>query len=239
MGLEEAGRQARFHPLEEAGVRQDLSLLSDQDLYLFNEGTHLRLWEKLGAHLVDDGVYFAVWAPNAERVSVMGDWNAWDPATHPLHPRATSGVWEGFVPGVGHGARYKYHVASRLEGYRVDKADPYGFLHEEPPHTASRVWSLEYAWGDGAWMAQRAARDAREAPMSIYEVHLGSWRRSPDTPTLALGYRDLALPLAEYARDTGFPHVALLPLMEHPVYGSWGCQIKCYFAPKAPYRTPP
>ena len=147
-------------------MRDDPSLLSDQDLYLFNEGTHLRLWEKLGAHPVDGGTYFAVWAPNAERVSVIGDFNDWDPERHPLRSRDRSGVWEGVVPGVSRGARYKYRVTSRYGGYRVDKADPLGLYHESPPQTASRVWSLEYAWGDGTWMADRGARDAHHAPMS-------------------------------------------------------------------------
>jgi 1,4-alpha-glucan branching enzyme len=219
-------------------VHDDLSLLSDQDLYLFNEGTHVRLWEKLGAHPVEGGAYFAVWAPNAERVSVVGDFNGWDPSRHPLRSRDRSGVWEGVVAGITRGARYKYRVASRYGGYRVDKADPLGLLHEAPPQTASRLWSLEYDWGDGAWMAARAARDAHEKPVSIYEMHLGSWRRSPETPNLPLGYRDLAEPLAAYARDTGFTHVELLPLMEHPFYGSWGYQIGGYFAPTARYGTP-
>ena len=216
----------------------DLTLLSDQDLYLFNEGTHLRLWEKLGAHPVDGGVYFAVWAPNAEHVSVIGDFNDWDPARHPLRPRDRSGIWERVVPGVDRGTRYKYRIASRYGSYLVDKADPLGLFHEAPPQTASRVWSLEYPWGDGRWMADRAAHDAHQAPMSVYEVHLGSWRRSPETPNLLLGYRDLAEPLAEYVCDSGFTHVELLPLMEHPFYGSWGYQITGYFAPTARYGTP-
>jgi 1,4-alpha-glucan branching enzyme len=219
-------------------VRHDPSLLSDQDVYLFNEGTHLRLWEKLGAHLVEGGVRFAVWAPNADSVAVMGDWNDWDHASDQLHARGSSGIWEGFVAGIGRGERYKYRVTSRYRAYRVDKADPFGFLHELPPQTASRVWSLEYAWGDDAWMAHRADRDAHEAPMSVYEVHLGSWRRSPETPDLPLGYRDLAQPLAEYARDLGFTHVELLPIMEHPFYGSWGYQTTGYYAPTSRYGTP-
>jgi 1,4-alpha-glucan branching enzyme len=219
-------------------VHDDLSLLSDQDLYLFNEGTHVRLWEKLGAHSVEGGAYFAVWAPNAERVSVIGDFNDWDPSRHPLRFRDRSGVWEGVVAGITRGTRYKYRVASRYGGYRIDKADPFGLLHEAPPQTASRLWSLEYVWGDGAWMAERAARDVHGKPVSVYEMHLGSWRRSPETPNLPLGYRDLAEPLAAYARDTGFTHVELLPLMEHPFYGSWGYQITGYFAPTARYGTP-
>jgi 1,4-alpha-glucan branching enzyme len=219
-------------------VRDDSSLLTDQDLHLFNEGTHLRLWEKLGAHVVEGGVFFAVWAPNAELVTVMGDWNGWSPSSHPLRPRGSSGIWEGVVPGIGRGERYKYHVVSRYHGYRIDKADPMGLLHEAPPLTASRVWSLDYDWGDHEWMAGRGRRDPHEAPMSVYEVHLGSWRRSPETPHLPLGYRELAVPLAEYARDLGFTHVELMPVMEHPFYASWGYQLTGYFAPTARYGTP-
>ena len=219
-------------------MRYDVTLLSDQDLYLFNEGTHGRLWEKLGSHPVEGGVYFAVWAPNAEQVCVMGDWNGWNPSSHPLRSRGSSGIWEGVVPGLGCGVRYKYRIASRYGGYRVDKADPFGLLHEVPPQTASRVWSPDYTWSDAGWMARRGTGDALEAPMAIYEVHLGSWRRSPETPHLPLGYRDLARPLAQYASDLGFTHVELLPIMEHPFYGSWGYQITGYFAPTSRYGTP-
>ena len=219
-------------------MRYDLTLLTDQDLHLFNEGTHLRLWEKLGAHPVEGGVAFAVWAPNALEVSVMGDWNGWNPSSHHLHARGSSGIWEGVVPGIGHGEHYKYHIVSRYHGYRIDKADPMGLLHEAPPQTASRVWSLDYDWSDHDWMATRGARDLHEAPMSVYEVHLGSWRRSPETPHLPLGYRELAVPLAEYARDLGFTHVELMPVMEHPFYGSWGYQVTGYYAPSARYGTP-
>ncbi len=224
--------------LQRRPVRYDTTLLTDQDLYLFNEGTHLELGAKLGAHLVADGVYFAVWAPNAEQVCVMGDWNGWNPTSHALRAREGSGIWEGVVPGLGRGERYKFRIMSRYRGYRIDKADPFAVYHEEPPHTASRVWSLDYAWGDEAWMARRAARDAHSEPMTVYEVHLGSWRRSPETPHLPLGYRDLAQPLAEYARDLGFTHVELLPVMEHPFYGSWGYQVTGYFAPTSRYGTP-
>jgi len=219
-------------------VRYDVTLLTDQDLHLFNEGTHLRLWEKLGAHPVEGGVAFAVWAPNAVEVAVMGDWNGWNPSSHPLHARGSSGIWEGVVPDIARGERYKYHIVSQYHGYRIDKADPVGVYHEVPPQTASRVWSLDYAWTDHDWMAARGARDLHEAPMSIYEVHLGSWRRSPETPHLPLGYRELAVPLAEYARDLGFTHVELMPVMEHPFYGSWGYQVTGYYAPSARYGTP-
>jgi 1,4-alpha-glucan branching enzyme len=231
-------RHVRRRGLEGPPVRYDVSLLSEQDLYLFNQGTHLRLWEKLGAHCVEGGVYFAVWAPNAERVGVMGDWNGWDPTSHPLRPRDSSGIWEGIVPGIGRGERYKFGVASRYGGYRADKADPFGVLHEEPPRTASRVWSLDFPWSDDAWMHSRADHDAHVAPMAVYEVHLGSWRRSPETPHLLLGYRELAEPLARYAQDMGFTHVELLPVMEHPFYGSWGYQITGYYAASSRYGTP-
>jgi 1,4-alpha-glucan branching enzyme len=218
------------------------SALSDQDLYLFNEGSHLRLHEKLGAHPCTlDGVRgtrFAVWAPNAEFVSVPGEWNGWDRERDPLHPRGSSGIWEGFVPGVGPGALYKYHVRSRQHGYRVDKADPFAFHHEVPPRTASVVWELDYAWGDKDWMEARAPRQALTAPMTIYELHVGSWRRVAAEGWRSLSYRELALPLAEHVTALGFTHVELLPVMEHPFFGSWGYQTTGYFAPSSRYGTP-
>ena len=223
-------------------VRHDVSLLTDDDLYLFNEGTFLRMFEKMGAHpLTVDGVtgtYFAVWAPDSERVFVMGDFNGWHQESHPLRARGSSGIWEGFVPGVGHGATYKYHVQSRYHGYRVDKADPVGFWHEIPPRTASKVWTLEYAWTDAAWLASRAQHDLHVRPMSIYELHLGSWRRDPAEPGRLLSYREVAPMLAEYVHHMGFTHVELLPIMEHPFYGSWGYQTTGYFAPSSRYGTP-
>jgi len=208
--------------------RREITLLNDQDLYLFNEGTHLRLHEKLGAcPLTVEGVkgtYFAVWAPNAEQVFVMGDFNAWDKTSHPLRPRGQSGIWEGFVSGAGEGAVYKYHLISRYNGYRVDKADPFACYTEAPPKTASIVWDLEYTWGDKDWMAGRSRCAALEAPIAIYEVHLGSWRRVPEEAHRPLTYRELAPKLAEYVRQMGFTHVEFLPVMEHPFYGSWGYQ---------------
>jgi len=222
-------------------VRYDLTLLSDQDLYLFNEGTHFHLYDKLGAHPVTvggDGTYFAVWAPNAERVSVMGDFNGWDPAPAPLRSRGASGIWEGVVPGVGPGARYKYHIASRYLGYRVAKADPLAFWNEVPPQTASVVASLEYEWNDQEWRAARARRQGLDAPMSIYEVHAGSWRRVPDAGNRSLSYRELAPLLADHVQAMGFTHVEFTPLMEHPFYGSWGYQITGYFAPTSRYGSP-
>lgn len=218
------------------------SLLTDGDLYLFNEGTHFRLHEKLGAHplTVDgqSGTSFAVWAPDAARVSVMGEFNGWKKDSHKLSPRGHSGIWEGFIPGVEKGARYKYHIESRYGGYRADKADPFAFYQEKPPGTSSIVWDTGYAWGDGEWMSTRHGRNALEAPMSIYEVHLGSWRRVAEEGHRYLTYREMAPLLVEYVTQMGFTHVEFLPVMEHPFYGSWGYQITGYFAPTSRYGTP-
>ncbi|MCC6640612.1 MAG: 1,4-alpha-glucan branching protein GlgB [Deltaproteobacteria bacterium] len=218
------------------------TMLTQEDLYLFNEGTHVRLWEKLGAHPIragqTEGTCFGVWAPDAEAVSVLGDWNGWRPGVDSLHARASSGIWEGFVPGVAAGAHYKYHVASRYHGFRAEKADPFAFHAEVPPRTASVVWPLDYEWSDGAWMAQRSRHNALGAPISIYELHLGSWRRVPGDRHRWLGYREIAPLLADYVLDMGFTHVELLPLMEHPFYGSWGYQTTGYFAPTSRYGTP-
>jgi len=218
------------------------SLLTDDDLFLFNEGTHYRLYEKLGARPAsrggERGVYFAVWAPNANHVSVVGDFNGWQKGRHPLRVRGSSGIWEGFIPGVGAGERYKYHIGSHHQGYTVDKADPFGFFHEVPPKTASIVHDLRHAWGDAEWMARRAEANRHDRPISVYEVHLGSWMRSPDHPDRFLSYRDLAPRLADYCRRMGFTHVELLPVMEHPFYESWGYQTTGYFAPTSRYGTP-
>jgi 1,4-alpha-glucan branching enzyme len=223
-------------------VAHDFTLLSDVDLHLFNEGTHYRLYDKLGSHLVTaagvKGTYFAVWAPNAEQVSVIGDFDGWDKTAQPMRPRGQSGIWEGFVPDVGQGALYKYHVASRHSGYQVDKADPFGFAYEIPPRTASVVWPLDYRWGDHIWMASRGDRNALNAPIAIYEVHLGSWLRVPDEGYRWLSYRELAHRLATYVTRMGYTHVEFLPVMEHPFYGSWGYQITGYFAPTSRYGTP-
>jgi 1,4-alpha-glucan branching enzyme len=230
-------------PVARAGkARSGSPLLTEQDLFLFNEGSHLRLWEKLGSHIRtldgEDGTSFAVFAPNAKAVSVIGDFNGWDAARHPLAPLAESGIWEAFVPGVGKGAVYKYHVASRLGGYRVDKADPYAVRDEVPPRTGSVVWDLEYRWRDQKWMAARAEKQKAAAPMSIYEVHLGSWRRVPDENNRPLTYREAAGALAHYAREMGFTHIELLPVMEHPFAGSWGYQTTGHFAPTSRFGTP-
>jgi 1,4-alpha-glucan branching enzyme len=222
-------------------IRHDVSLLSEDDLYLFNEGRHFQAYTKLGAHphQAEDvaGTYFATWAPNAHLVSVIGDFNGWQPGAHPLLARGQSGIWEGFVPGVAKGEIYKFHVESRHMGYRVDKADPYGFWHETPPRTGSVVWELDYRWDDGQWMANRRARNSLDAPISIYELHLGSWRRNveEDRP---LTYRELAEPLADHVTAMGFTHVEMMPVMEHPFGGSWGYQVTGYFAPTSRFGTP-
>ncbi len=210
--------------------------LTDYELYLFGEGTYFRAWEKMGAHeaVVDgiEGTHFALWAPNAEYVAVVGDFNNWDDSAHPLTCRGNSGVWEGFIPGVRQGALYKYAIRSRYLGYRVLKSDPYAFYTECPPHTASIVWNLSrYRWHDDEWMAARRRIRPHEAPMTIYEVHMGSWRRG-------CSYRELAVQLAQYVTSMGFTHVELLPPMEHPFNGSWGYQITNYFAPTSRFGTP-
>ena len=223
-------------------VRYDVSMLSNDDLFLFNEGSHYRLYEKLGAHpmTVDgvEGTHFAVWAPNAKRVSLVGDFNSWDKSSHPLCPKGQSGIWEGFIPGVGKGTIYKYYVVSHHRGYCAEKADPFAFYSEMPPKTASIVWDLDYNWGDRTWMEKRRAHNALDAPISIYEVHLGSWRRVLEEGNRHLSYRELAPRLAEYLKQLGFTHVEFLPVMEHPFYGSWGYQSTGYFAPTSRYGTP-
>ncbi len=212
------------------------SRLTADDLHLFNEGTHTRLHHKLGAHLIPDAVYFAVWAPNAQSVSVIGSFNDWRPDDFLLSPVQNSGIWEGVVPNVEVGQSYKFHIRSRFNGYVVDKADPLAAYSETPPSTASRVWDLTYTWSDGDWMESRAARQSHTAPLSIYELHVGSWRWSQENRPLT--YREMAEPLADYVQDLGFTHVELMPIMEHPFGGSWGYQTTGYFAPTARYGTP-
>ena len=225
-----------------AGAAQS-SLLSDYDIHLFRQGQHFGLYGKLGAHFMTrngvSGTQFAVWAPNASAVSVIGDFNAWQEAANRLQPRVdNSGIWEGFVAGVAPGALYKYRIKSHHGGYTVDKADPFAWRSEVPPRTASIVWSLDYKWGDGEWMARRAQANSLSAPISIYELHLGSWQRVPEEANRILSYREIAPRLVNYLRETGFTHVELLPIMEHPFYGSWGYQSTGYFAPSARYGTP-
>ena len=212
-----------------------LGWLSSDDVHWFNEGNHHRLHEKLGAHpCIHGGVpgtHFSVWAPNARSVTVIGSFNGWDRERNPLHPFQHSGIWTGFIPGVGPGEIYKYFIVSKISNYSVEKADPFAFATEEPPRTASVVAKIEHQWHDHDWMARRTQSQKPHQPLSIYEVHLGSWMRSPDDPDKALGYREIAPRLVDHVRRLGFTHVEFLPLTEHPFYGSWGYQTSGYFAP--------
>ena len=212
------------------------TVFGEQDAYLFREGTHTRLYQLLGARLDGAGCHFSVWAPNAASVGVMGEFNDWRPERAPLELDPATGVWSGFVSGVAHGSLYKYHVRSRLNDYRVDKSDPFATYREVPPQTASLVWRLDYLWEDSEWMTARPRTNELDAPWSIYEVHLGSWKRASDGTEPS--YRELAPALADYVCDLGFTHVELLPVMEHPYYPSWGYQTTGYFAPTSRYGTP-
>jgi 1,4-alpha-glucan branching enzyme len=216
---------------------------TDQDIYLFKEGSHFRLYENMGAHLdsIDGkrGARFAVWAPNAERVSVVGDFNGWNDGENPLGARWDgSGIWEGFLPGLEQGTVYKYRIVSRVGGYTAEKGDPFAFLWEVPPRTASRICDLSYVWGDGEWMASRGGRNSLSGPMTVYEVHLGSWRKVPEEGDRSLSYREMAGRLVDYVKDMGFTHVEFMPVMEHPFYGSWGYQSTGFFAPSSRYGGP-
>ena len=218
------------------------SVLTELDRHLLAEGTFHRAYEKLGAHLVErngqPGVQFAVWAPNARLVSVIGDFNQWNVSSDPMEA-SSAGVWETFIPHLRPGDVYKYHLESKYGNYWVDKADPYGFAAEIRPQTASRVWDLDsYAWQDGTWMTERARKNSLDFPVSIYEVHLGSWRRMPEEGNRWLTYREMAPLLADYVHDAGFTHVEFLPVMEHPFDGSWGYETTGYFAPTSRFGTP-
>ncbi len=220
-----------------------LPVLSDYDLHLMAEGTHYRQYEKLGAHLMTvggvEGVFFAVWAPNAIRVSVIGDFNGWDGRRHMMRVRGSTGIWEIFIPGLEEGTVYKFEVKSRFKGYLAEKADPYAFYSELRPKSASIVWNLnKYQWADEQWMRMRAERNWLESPVSIYEVHLGSWRRVPDEEGRWLTYRELAETLVPYVKDMGFTHIELLPPSEHPLDESWGYQTIGYFSCTSRYGTP-
>ena len=218
-------------------------VLGDLDVYLLGEGTHLRVYEVLGAHVRTfdgvEGTAFAVWAPNARRVSVVGDFNAWDGRRDPMWLRRECGVWELFVPGVGAGTRYKYELEDGAGRLLPLRADPFGAYGEQRPRNASIVWDAPpYAWTDAPWLAARGARQHRAAAISIYEVHLGSWRRKPEEGNRFLTYRELAAELIPYVRDLGFTHVELLPISEHPFDGSWGYQTTGWFAPTSRFGTP-
>ncbi len=214
------------------------SPLTDDDLFLFNEGTHHQLWDKLGAHVRPEGTHFAVWAPNANHVSVIGDFNGWQKGANELSARGSSGIWETFVPEAKRGSVYKFHIGSHNQGYQVDKADPFGLFHQVPPETGSVVWDLEHEWHDAQWMRERRARFSCGAPVSIYEMHFESWARVPEEGYRSLTYREMAPRLADYVKRMGYTHVELLPIMEHPFSGSWGYQVTGYFAPTSRFGTP-
>ncbi|MFH2137865.1 MAG: 1,4-alpha-glucan branching protein GlgB [Candidatus Omnitrophota bacterium] len=224
-------------------IKNNITRFTEQDIYLFKEGSHFRLYDKLGSHVMETehgkGVYFAVWAPDAEKVSVIGDFNNWDVGKHPLGPRwDESGIWEGFIPGVKSGDVYKYRIVSKNNNYAADKRDPFAFYSEIPPQTASIVWDLGHKWKDDQWMKDRKQKNSLNAPISVYEVHLGSWRKSYENGERFLNYREAAEQLAQYLQEMNFTHVEFMPLTEHPFYGSWGYQTIGYFAPTSRYGVP-
>ena len=217
------------------------STLSDFDAHLLAEGTHTQIYEKLGAHLTElngsEGVLFSVWAPNALRVSVVGEFNQWDGRRHPMRFHSDNGLWEIFVPGLGEGTLYKYEIKTRYQGYMVTKADPVGFFSELRPKNASIVWDInKYEWQDQGWMESRAEKQAANVPISIYEIHLGSWRRKNGWEWLT--YEELAQDLVPYIKHMGYTHIELLPITEHPFDGSWGYQVTGFFAPTSRFGTP-
>jgi len=227
----------------EQRVKSGVSLFTDYDIYLFKQGNHFRLFEKLGSHPMTvegvNGTYFAVWAPNAKKVSVVGDFNYWNTQTHPLFPRwDSSGIFEGFIPGIGIGALYKFHIESNINGYKANRGDPFAVYWEEPPKTSPIIWNLDYQWHDDEWMKNRKKNNSLSSPISIYELHIGSWRRKVEENNRWLTYRELGPELAEYIKKEGFTHVEFLPVMEHPFYGSWGYQTTGYFAPTSRYGSP-
>ena len=218
------------------------SLLTDFDIDLFKAGKHFRLYEKLGSHIITvngvKGVYFAVWAPSAKAVSVVGDFNFWQEEEHPLFVRwDSSGIWEGFIPGLDQGTLYKYKIQSYTGDVKIEKADPFGRYSEHPPKTASVVWDASYTWKDENWMHSRHEHNALDKPFSVYEVHLGSWKRKQDG-TQFLSYLDLATDLVSYVKDMGFTHVEFMPVMEYPYDPSWGYQLTGYFAPTSRFGKP-
>ena len=225
-------------------IHYDISRFSELDIYLFKEGTHTRLFDKMGSHFMERegvrGVYFAVWAPNAERVSVRGDFNDYDTVRHPLRMRGDgSGIWEGFIEGIEAGLTYKYHIVSKFHNIVHDKADPFAFFAEVPSNSASRIWELDtYSWNDTAWMGTRAAHNRHDAPVSVYEMHLGSWRRKVEESDRYLTYLELADELVAYLKEMNYTHVEFMPLTEYPYYGSWGYQVTGYYSATSRYGEP-
>ena len=217
--------------------------ITEYDIYLFREGKHFDLHKKLGAHLTQHdktkGVFFAVWAPNAESVSVIGDFNGWNKSAHKLIKRDDeSGIWQGFIPGIEKGETYKYFIQSKFDNYEVEKSDPVSFYNEQPPKTASVVWQHSYKWKDSKWMKNRKQKNALDSPFSIYEVQLESWRRSLEENLRPLTYTELANQLSEYVKELGYTHIELMPVTEYPFSGSWGYQVTGYFAPTSRFGTP-
>ena len=220
---------------------QSHSLLTEFDSDLFKSGKHFKLYEKLGSHLVtheeQDGTYFAVWAPNAENVQVIGDFNYWNGEGYDLYPRWDgTGIWEGFIPNIGKGTVYKYRIKSNNYGQILEKGDPFAMHWEVPPKTASIVWDLDYKWKDKKWLKTRQKTNQLNQPFSVYEVHIGSWKRKENGDSLS--YKELAKDLVAYCKDMGYTHVEFLPVTEHPFFGSWGYQVTGYFAPTSRFGTP-
>lgn len=217
------------------------SLFTDFDISLFRSGKHYKIYEKLGSHIVEVdgqwGTYFAVWAPSARSVSVIGNFNGWNSKEHPLFPRwDSSGIWEGFIPKIGRGELYKYHIHAQ-DGRHLQKGDPYALFWEIPPNTASIVWDLPYTWNDEAWLKQRREKATSTQPYAVYEVHIGSWKKKGGGLE-SLSYRELAEELVPYVQEMGFTHVEFMPVMEHPYFPSWGYQCTGYFAPTSRFGTP-
>jgi len=218
------------------------TLFSDYDVHLFKEGKHFHLYKKLGSHLVEfegkTGTYFAVWAPNAENVTVIGDFNDWNRYTHYMNARPDgSGIWEVFIPGIEKGTIYKYFIRAH-NGYEVEKGDPYALLWELPPQTASVVWESHFEWKDQKWLESRKENAGKPQPYSVYEIHIGSWKRVPEEGNRFLTYKEMAYDLPAYVKEMGFTHVEFMPVMEHPFFGSWGYQVTGYFAPSSRFGTP-
>lgn len=213
------------------------SYFSPQEQYYFNEGRYFKSYSKLGAHPQSTGTHFAVWAPNAKQVHVVGDFNQWKENQSPLSPVGTTGLWSGWVSQALQGQKYKYSIHSRINNYQIHKADPYAFYSEVSSHTASIIWNLNFSWGDEAWMKKRSQTQSLSQAISIYEMHLGSWKRKKSDNSF-LNYRELAESLPEYLKLHGYTHVEFMPVMEHPFYGSWGYQITGYFAPTSRYGCP-